>query len=118
MVTIFGIGNCDTVRKARRWLDGHAVEYRFHDVRTDGLPRLLLESWVQALGWENLLNRRGTTWRKLPESVRDSINKRAAVKLMLEHPAMIKRPVLDLGDSLHLGFSEDSYKNCFNKPRS
>jgi arsenate reductase len=113
MVTIFGIKNCDTVRKARRWLDGHAVEYSFHDVRSDGLSRTQLESWVEILGWENLLNRRGTTWRKLPESVRDNINKRAAVKLMLEQPAMIKRPVLDLGNSMHLGFSEDTWTNLF-----
>ena len=113
MVTIFGIRNCDTVRKTRRWLDGHAVEYRFHDIRADGLSRLLLESWVQALGWENLLNRRGTTWRKLPESVRGNIDRRTAIKLMLEQPAMIKRPVLDLGDSLHLGFSEAAYTDLF-----
>ena len=113
MVTVFGIRNCDTVRKARRWLDGHAVEYRFHDVRADGLSRNQLEGWVQTLGWENLLNRRGTTWRKLPETVRNSMNKRAAVKLMLEQPAIIKRPVLDLGDSLHLGFSEDAYNDLF-----
>jgi len=113
MVTIFGIRNCDTVRKARRWLDGHAVEYSFHDVRSDGLSRTQLEGWVEMLGWENLLNRRGTTWRKLPQAVRDTINKRAAVKLMLEQPAMIKRPVLDLGNSLHLGFSEGTWSDLF-----
>ncbi len=113
MVTIFGIRNCDTVRKARRWLDGHAVEYRFHDVRSEGLSRAQLESWVQTLGWENLLNRRGTTWRKLPEAVRDNVNRRNAVNLMLEQPAIIKRPVLDLGNSLHLGFSEDAYTDLF-----
>ena len=113
MVTIFGIRNCDTVRKARRWLDGHTVEYSFHDVRSDGLSRAQLESWVEILGWEKLLNRRGTTWRKLPESVRDAINKRTAIKLMLEQPAMIKRPVLDLGNSLHLGFSEATWTGLF-----
>ena len=118
MLTLFGIKNCDTVRKARRWLDGHAVEYRFHDVRTDGLSRTQLEGWVQTLGWENLLNRRGTTWSKLPETVRNSINRRTAVKLMLEQPAMIKRPVLDLGNSLHLGFNEDAYKGLFQEPQS
>ena len=113
MVTLFGINNCDTVKKARRWLDGHDVAYTFHDVRTDGLSRAQLEGWVQTLGWENLLNRRGTTWRKLPESVRNAIDKRTAVKLMLEQPAMIKRPVLDLDDTLHLGFSETDYKDLF-----
>ena len=113
MVTIFGIRNCDTVRKARRWLDGHAVEYSFHDVRSDGLSRTQLESWVETLGWENLLNRRGTSWRTLPETVRDSINRRVAIKLMLEQPAMIKRPVLDLGNSLHLGFNEETWTNLF-----
>ncbi len=113
MVTIFGIKNCDTVRKARRWLDGHAVEYSFHDVRSDGLTRAQLESWVQTLGWESLLNRRGTTWRKLPESVRGNLDRRTAIKLMLEQPAMIKRPVLDLGNSLHLGFSEETWTGLF-----
>jgi len=113
MLTLFGIRNCDTVRKARHWLDDHAVEYRFHDMREDGLSRMLLESWVQTLGWENLLNRRGTTWRSLPETVRNNINKHAAVKLMLEQPAMIKRPVLDLGNGLYLGFSEDTYNELF-----
>jgi len=89
------------------------VEYSFHDVRSDGLSRTQLESWVKTLGWENLLNRRGTTWRKLPQAVRDNINKRAAVKLMLEQPAMIKRPVLDLGNSMHLGFSEETWTRLF-----
>jgi len=113
VVTIFGISNCDTVRKARRWLDGHGVEYTFHDVRKDGLSRTQLENWVQALGWENLLNRRGATWRKLPESVREGIDRRAAVKLMLEQPAMIRRPLLDLDSTLHLGFSEAAYNDLF-----
>jgi len=113
VVTVFGIRNCDTIRKARRWLDGQGVEYSFHDVRSDGLSRTQLESWVKTLGWENLLNRRGTTWRKLPEAVRDNINKRVAVKLMLEQPAMIKRPVLDLGNSMHLGFSEETWIRLF-----
>ena len=100
MVTVFGIKNCDTIRKARRWLDGRGVEYSFHDVRSDGLSRTQLESWVKTLGWENLLNRRGTTWRKLPQAVRDNIHK-------------IKRPVLDLGNSLHLGFSEETWTRLF-----
>ena len=113
MVTVFGIKNCDTIRKARRWLDAQGVEYSFHDVRSDGLSRTQLEGWATSLGWENLLNRRGTTWRKLPESVRDTINKRTAIKLMLEQPAMIKRPVLDLGNSLHLGFSEETWTGLF-----
>ena len=113
MVTLYGISNCDTVRKARRWLDGHGVEYSFHDVRRDGLSKPQLESWVQALGWETLLNRRGTTWRKLPETVRAGIDRRLAVNLMLEQPAMIKRPLLDLDDTLHLGFSEAAYNDLF-----
>ena len=113
MVTLFGIKNCDTVRKARRWLDGHDVRCEFHDVRADGLTRQQLVHWVDALDWENLLNRRGTTWRKLPESVRENINKRAAIKLMLDQPAMIKRPVLDIDNTLHLGFSEASYRELF-----
>jgi len=113
MVTVFGIRNCDTIKKARRWLDGNGVEYRFHDLRTDGLTRAQLKSWEQVLGWKNLLNRRGTTWRRLPESVRESIDRGLAVKLMLEQPAMIKRPLLDLDGTLHLGFSEASWNELF-----
>lgn len=109
MLTVYGISNCDTVKKARRWLDEHAVSYRFHDFRKDGLSREQLEAWCDELGWENLLNRRGTTWRKLPETVRDSMDARQAIQVMLEMPAIIKRPLVDTGGERLLGFDADQW---------
>ena len=114
MTTLYGIKNCDTVRKARRWLDSHEVVYTFHDLRADGLDRITLEGWEQSLGWEQLLNRRGTTWRKLPATERDAINRNRALRLMLEQPAIIKRPLLAVNRQLHLGFSADSYQDIFD----
>jgi Spx/MgsR family transcriptional regulator len=113
MVTLYGIRNCDTVRKACCWLEGHGVEYRFHDIRADGLSKAVLQGWTRELGWEKLLNRRGTTWRRLPVSERNRIDESAAMKLMLENPAIIKRPVLAVGGTLQLGFSEDGYRQLF-----
>jgi len=113
--TLFGIGNCDTVRKARRWLDAHHVDYRFHDVRKDGLDLKTLRGWIAELGWESLLNRRGTTWRTLPEAVRDGINAQAAENIMLEHPASIKRPILALDSKLFLGFRDTEYSTLFRR---
>ena len=113
MTTLYGIRNCDTIKKARRWLDANGIEYRFHDVRTNGITRADLQHWMKTLPWEELLNRRGTSWRKLPEPVRNSINKTSATSVMLDNPAIIKRPVLVCGDKLYLGFSVDSYQSIF-----
>ena len=113
MTTLYGIKNCDTIKKARRWLTENEIEYRFHDVRTDGINRSDLQRWMKILDWEKLLNRRGTTWRNLPEAVRDNISKTSAVDVMLEHPASIKRPVLAHDNSFYLGFSADSYESIF-----
>lgn len=115
MVTLYGIKNCDTVKKARGWLDGHQVDYRFHDLRADGLERADLEAWVTELGWESLLNRRGTTWRGLPEERRESLDAFGAIRLMLEYPTLIKRPVLDLGSRRMVGFSPTSYAEIFTR---
>ena len=94
MLTMYGIKNCDTIKKARRWLEAHQIEYRFHDYRADGLERAQLDTFIAELGWQALLNTRGTTWRKLDESLRNSIdNADAAAALMLEMPAIIKRPL-------------------------
>ncbi|WP_421550788.1 ArsC family reductase [Kluyvera intermedia] len=111
MTTLYGIKNCDTIKKARRWLDDHQVEYRFHDYRVDGLSPELLKSFIDELGWEALLNTRGTTWRKLDESVRAEVNNAdAAAALMLEMPAIIKRPLLCTpAQPMLLGFSDASY---------
>ena len=113
MTTIYGIKNCDTVKKARRWLEANGVDYQFHDVRSDGLEQSDLKTWLKTLDWEALLNRRGTTWRKLPEAARENINQASAMKIMLENPAIIKRPVLEFNDKLYLGFSNESYQDIF-----
>lgn len=117
MVTLYGIKNCDTIKKARRWLEAENIEYRFHDYRADGLDAALLESVIAELGWEPLLNTRGTTWRKLDESRRNTITDAAsAIELMLEMPAIIKRPLLCAPQKpMLLGFSDSSYQQFFNE---
>jgi len=117
MVTLYGIKNCDTVRKARRWLDDHRVEYRFHDLRTDGLSPDLIDHWMQGLEWEQLINRRGTTWRKLPEEQRDNLDTGTAREIMLANPTIIKRPVVDTGSGHHVGFSDDQFTRLFSDHR-
>jgi arsenate reductase (glutaredoxin) len=114
MVILYGIKNCDTVRKARRWLADHRVDYRFHDLRGEGLDDDLLDAWIEDLGWENLLNRRGTTWRQLPDEARAPLDAARARELMLEHPALIRRPLLELGAARYLGFSEAHYAALFS----
>ena len=113
MTTIYGIANCDTMKKARAWLDGHGVAYAFHDYKKAGLPEALARAWVAELGWEALINRRGTTWRKLPESAREGIDAESAVRLMTESPSLVRRPLLDTGDARHLGFSDSQYQEIF-----
>ncbi len=113
MVTLYGIPNCDTIRRARRWLSDHGVEYRFHDFRKDGIDEKQLRQWAQELGWENLLNRRGLTWRKLDDAIKTNINETSALKIMQENPAIIKRPVLDTGKTLVVGFDKDQYHALF-----
>ena len=117
-ITLYGISNCDTVRKARRWLSEHDVEYVFHDLRKDGLSVKTLQHWNKKVGWEILLNKRGTTWRKLPETVRDKISQQSALELMplelmLEQPTLIKRPVLETGSQVHVGFNTEHYTSLF-----
>ena len=114
---MYGIKNCDTVKKARRWLDAQQIAYRFHDYRADGLDAALLDTFIAELGWEALLNTRGTTWRKLDDARRESIqNAPAAAALMLEMPAIIKRPLLCApGKPMLLGFSDSSYQQFFHE---
>lgn len=111
MVILYGIPNCDTIRKARRWLSEAGVEYRFHDYRKNPLERATLQQWVDELGWETLLNRRGTTWRQLDEQERANIDEEKAITLMLAQPALIKRPLLDTGKTRLSGFSSEQYRN-------
>ena len=107
--TIYGIKNCDTMKKARAWLDSHGVSYEFHDYKTAGAPKDKLKAWCDELGWETLLNRAGTTFRKLPEADKEGLNERKARALMLEQPSMIKRPVLEVGSKLLVGFKPEIY---------
>ncbi|OBS11052.1 ArsC family reductase [Acidihalobacter prosperus] len=107
--TLYGIRQCDTVKKARKWLDTHHVDYHFHDFRSDGLDPSLLQSWVHALGHRTLINRRGTTWRGLPDEVRANLDETRAIQLMLEHPTLIKRPVLTGSHAILVGFDEKAY---------
>jgi arsenate reductase len=108
-VTIYGIKNCDTMKKARAWLDAHNVAYQFHDYKQDGIDEARLAGWVGKVGWETLLNRAGTTFRKLPEADKTSLDKRRAIALMLAQPSMIKRPVLEKAGKLLVGFRPDIY---------
>jgi len=107
--TIYGIKACDTMKKARDWLDQHGVAVAFHDYKTAGVDRAHLEAWAGKVGWEVLLNRSGTTFRGLPEDRKQGLDQAKAIALMLEQPSMIKRPVLDLGDRLLVGFKPDAY---------
>jgi arsenate reductase len=108
-LTLYGIPNCDTVKKARVWLDQHGVAFAFHDYKKAGIDRPRLETWVAEHGWETVLNRAGTTFRALPDADRTDLNAGKAVALMLAQPSMIKRPVLDLGDRTMVGFKPERY---------
>ncbi len=110
-VTIYGIKNCDTMKKARAWLDKQGVDYAFHDYKASGIDNKKLETWAKKAGWDMLLNRAGTTFRKLPDMEKDNIGEKKAIALMLEQPSMIKRPVLELpGGKLLVGFKPETYK--------
>jgi arsenate reductase len=112
-VTIYGIKNCETMKKARAWLDKHGVDYAFHDYKTVGIEREQLERWSKKVGWETLLNRAGTTFRKLPDKDKGGLNEKKALALMLAQPSMIKRPVLDLGGGkLLVGFTPERYSEA------
>ncbi len=109
-ITMFGIKNCDTMKKARAWLDEHGVAYAFHDYKTAGIDTARLNDWIDRVGWEVLLNRAGTTFRKLPEAERADLGAEKATALMLAQPSMIKRPVLDTGETLLVGFKPERYE--------
>lgn len=108
-ITIYGIKNCDTMKKARAWLDSHGVAYSFHDYKAVGIDKARLQRWAKEVGWETLLNRAGTTFRKLDDAAKEGLNESRAIALMLEQPSMIKRPVLDLGGKLVVGFKPEIY---------
>lgn len=113
MIQIFGIKNCDTMKKAFRWLDENNIEYAFHDYKKAGLNEATAKAWINTMGWENIINKRGTTWRKLDEEIKSSMNNDNAMHLMVTQPSIIKRPLVIAKGSIHLGFSPEEYANLF-----
>jgi arsenate reductase len=111
--TIHGIKACDTMKKARDWLDGHGVAYGFHDYKAVGAEAALLRGWAAKVGWETLLNRNGTTFRKLPDAAKADLTETKAIALMVDQPSMIKRPVLDVDGELIVGFKPEAYARAF-----
>ncbi|AZO70991.1 MAG: ArsC family reductase [Mesorhizobium sp.] len=111
-ITMYGITTCDTIRKARAWLDSHDIPYRFHDYRAEGIEAERLDGWVGEVGWEKLLNKGSTTFRELPEKAKEALDEKKAKKLMLAKPTMIKRPVLEVGERILVGFRPDIYQEA------
>mgnify|MGYP003626683345 FL=1 len=109
MIEIFGIKNCDTMKKAFRWLDANNIAYTFHDYKKEGLDEATAKAWVDKLGWENVINKRGTTWRKLEEETKNTMDNENAVHIMISQSSIIKRPLLKVDDSIILGFNIDEY---------
>ena len=114
MTTLYGIPNCDTMKKARKWLADNGVEYAFHDYKKLEVERKQLDAWIKAVGWETLLNRRGMMWRKVPDDVKASIDEQSAIRLMLETPSIIKRPVLEAKGKVIVGFKPETYEELFS----
>jgi arsenate reductase len=114
MTTLYGISNCDSVRKARIWLSSHDVDYQFHDFRQDGLSLKQLKTLANAVGWETLLNRRSQTWRKLADKDKTNLTEASALKLMQAEPTLIKRPVLEVNKRVHVGFTAADYQQLFS----
>jgi arsenate reductase (glutaredoxin) len=110
VATLYGIRNCDTMKKARTWLDSHGVAYEFHDYKVSGIDRAHLERWCREVGWEAVLNRAGTTFRKLPEAQQAPLDERRAIALMMQQPSLIKRPVLESDRGLLVGFRPEAYR--------
>ena len=111
MLTIYGIPNCDTCRKARKWLDANSLEYHFHDLRADGLDKASLHKWAAVVDWKKLLNTRSTTWRGIAEADKQNLDRARAIDLMLAHPTLVKRPLAESGESILVGFNEADYAN-------
>ncbi|RMH23056.1 MAG: ArsC family reductase [Gammaproteobacteria bacterium] len=114
MTVLYGIPNCQTVKKARDWLTTHQIDYIFHDFRKNGLDDSLLKQWTSMVSWDMLLNRRGLTWRKLAPEERDNINENRAILLMHRHPTLIKRPILSYNNHIKVGFSPEHYQQLFD----
>lgn len=117
MTTIYGIKACDTMKKARTWLDQHQVAYHFHDYKTQGIDAATLSRWLEQVTWETLINRSGTTWRKLDDARKQITDNTQAIALMIEQPSMIKRPVLEVDGKVYLGFKGEEYGRVFGEVR-
>ncbi len=109
MVRLYGIPNCNTVKKARQWLQDHGIDCHFHDFKKEGVDPARLDAWLERVGWETLVNRRGTTWRRLPEEARDGLDRDKARGLLMTHPTLIKRPVLEHREGVVVGFDPEAY---------
>jgi len=109
MIKLYGIANCDTIKKARKWLQDNKIDYQFYDYKKLGVPKDELKKWIKQLGWQALVNKRGTTWRKLDDDVKNSIDESSAIQIMLDNPSIIKRPLLDINHQYTLGFKADDY---------
>ena len=118
MLTVFGIKSCDTCRKARKYLAEHDIEFRFHDVRDDGLDIQMLERWASRIEWQKLLNKRSLTWRKIPEVDREDMSKDKAFALLLDHPTLVKRPVLESPQFMAVGFSEQRFGDYLDRVKN
>ena len=114
-VKIYGIKNCDTMKKAMIWLEEHNIAFDFHDYKKSDIDQASLEIWLSKAPWDELINKRGTTWRKLPEESKENIDNEKAIQLMLENTSLIKRPALLVDDNLHLGFKEETYSLIFKQ---
>ena len=114
MTTLYGIKNCDTVKKARQWLVERNIDFKFHDVRTNGLELSQINRWIEKSDWETVLNRRGTTWRKLDQCIQEDTTKDNVAVLLLANPTMIKRPILDHDGRINIGFKPDFYESIFS----
>lgn len=114
MTTMYGIPNCDTIKKAKKWLDANDIPFQFHNFRKDGVDADWLQQAADQLGWENLLNKRGTTYRQLTDEQKADINETKALSLLHDYPAMIKRPVLEHNGAFHLGFKAEQYEGIFS----
>ena len=113
-ITIYGIKNCDTMKKAFRWLDENNIDHAFHDYKKDAFPEQIIKKAIKEHGWENVINRRGTTWRKLPDGVKNTMNEQSALAIAQENSSIIKRPLLTTENTVLLGFSADTYKTLFS----
>ena len=114
MITLYGIKNCDTVKKSRDWLAKKNIEYRFHDFRVDGLDKVQVNSWIAEIGLDTLVNKRSTTWKELNENIKENFNEQNAALVIAENPTLIKRPLLDTGKQKHVGFKDSEYAKIFN----